>query len=251
VGDRVIAWCPDTFATHVRAEAIYVYKVLDTMNLESATTAPLAFTTAYCALVHTARLATGESILVHRLSNAVSQAAVRIALSIGATVFVTVDSETEKARVASAYGLDQQRIFSTQDVTFISKAWKWVKGLRIDVVLSDDSNEAADILSSYVVPFGRFIDLRNSHLPVNFPQNVSYMSIDMSLLYKTNSRLAGALFQKAMNFMTENDLEPVQDHEIKPWSALTETIELLRNGRNGDKIIMIPKFDDMILVSWP
>jgi hypothetical protein len=59
VGDRVVAWCPDTFATHVRAEAIYVYKVPDTMILESATAAPLAFTTAYYALVHRARLAVG------------------------------------------------------------------------------------------------------------------------------------------------------------------------------------------------
>jgi NADPH:quinone reductase-like Zn-dependent oxidoreductase/SAM-dependent methyltransferase len=174
VGDRVVAWCPDTFATHVRAEAIYVYKVPDTMNLESATLTPLAFTTAYYALVHTARLATGESILVHKLSDTVSQAAVRIALSIGATVFVTVDSETEKARAASAYGLGEQRIFSTQDMTFILKAWNLVKDLRIDVVLSNDSNEIAEIMSSYVAPFGRFIDLGNSELPIHFPQNISY-----------------------------------------------------------------------------
>jgi NADPH:quinone reductase-like Zn-dependent oxidoreductase len=188
---------------------------------------------------------------VHKLSVAVSQAAVRIALRIGATVFVTVDTETEKARAASAYGLDQQRIFSTQDVTFKTKAWNLVKDLRIEIILSNDFNETAEVLSSYVAPFGRFIDLGNSYLPVHFPQNVSYMSIDMSLLYKTDSKLAGAFFQQAMNFMTENDLDPVLSHGIKSWSTLMRTIELLRNGSNEDKIIMVPKFNDVILVNWP
>jgi hypothetical protein len=77
------------------------------------------------------------------------------------------------------------------------------------------------------------------------------MSIDMGLLYKTNSRLAGTFFQQAMKFMIENELDPVLGHDIRSWSTLTEAIELLHYGSHEDKIIMVPKFDDMIQVNWP
>jgi acyl transferase domain-containing protein/NADPH:quinone reductase-like Zn-dependent oxidoreductase/SAM-dependent methyltransferase len=249
VGDHVVAWCPDTFATHVRAEMTCVYKVPENMNLESATTLPLAFATAYYALVRIARLAAGESVLVHGLSNSVGHAAVRIALEIGAEVFLTVNSESEASHAASMYGLDQHHIFSSENGTCTSKAQYLNRDLSIDVLLDNGFTEAVETLSNYIAPFGRFIDMRNRSPQICFPRNISFTSIDTDLLYKENSRSVRACFRESMKFITENQFDSFPVYETKSWSELPEAIDSLRKGTNKDKVVIVPKTNDMILVS--
>ncbi|KAH9376324.1 hypothetical protein HPB48_018775 [Haemaphysalis longicornis] len=77
-------------ATMVNADPMLTWDVPDEWSLEEASTVPAAYATTYCALHVRGRLQPGESVLIHSGSGAVGQASIRVALSMGCTVFTTV-----------------------------------------------------------------------------------------------------------------------------------------------------------------
>ncbi len=77
VGDRVLAFVPGAFASHVIARSFAVSKLPSQLSFEDATTLPVAFLTAYYSLAHLARLEPGETVLIHGGAGAVGLAACR------------------------------------------------------------------------------------------------------------------------------------------------------------------------------
>ncbi|KAH7986441.1 hypothetical protein HPB51_026667 [Rhipicephalus microplus] len=77
-------------ATAVNADPGFLWEVPESWSLEEASTVPVAYSTAYYALVVRGNMRPGESLLVHSGSGGVGQAAISIALSMGCTVFTTV-----------------------------------------------------------------------------------------------------------------------------------------------------------------
>lgn len=64
-GDRVIFIGPGAMRTHIRAHESCVQRLPDNMSFEQGVSLPIAYATAYRALVEVARLERGESVLIH------------------------------------------------------------------------------------------------------------------------------------------------------------------------------------------
>jgi alcohol dehydrogenase len=79
--------------------------VPDGVSLRDAACAPIAFSTVEHMLFDNARLAPGETILVHAGGSGIGTAAIQMAKQIGCTVITTVGSD-EKAAQAKALGAD-------------------------------------------------------------------------------------------------------------------------------------------------
>ncbi|KAK8775538.1 hypothetical protein V5799_031116 [Amblyomma americanum] len=77
-------------ATTVAANTGLQWEVPETWSFADASTVPLAYVTAYYALLVRGSLQPGESLLVHQGSGAVGQASISVALSMGCKVFTTV-----------------------------------------------------------------------------------------------------------------------------------------------------------------
>lgn len=77
-------------ATAVPADPVFLWDVPDEWTLEEAASVPVVYGTAYYALLSRGKLKPGERVLIHSGSGGVGQAAIRIALSMGCEVFVTV-----------------------------------------------------------------------------------------------------------------------------------------------------------------
>lgn len=77
-------------ATTVAADPFFLWNVPDKWTLEEAATVPVAYSTAYYALITRGNLKRGERILIHSGSGGVGQAAIAIALSMGCEVFTSV-----------------------------------------------------------------------------------------------------------------------------------------------------------------
>ncbi|KAH7944058.1 hypothetical protein HPB52_015101 [Rhipicephalus sanguineus] len=77
-------------ATMVTADPLAMWEIPDSWTMEEAATVPVAYSTAYYALLVRGDMQPRESILVHSGSGGVGQAAISIALSMGCTVFTTV-----------------------------------------------------------------------------------------------------------------------------------------------------------------
>ena len=70
-----------------------MWSMPDSWSFEEGASVPVAYSTAYYALVVRGRLRRGEAVLIHSGSGGVGQAAIAIALSYGCTVYTTVGSE--------------------------------------------------------------------------------------------------------------------------------------------------------------
>ncbi len=89
-GDRVFGLAGGgTYAEHVVVPARTLAKMPGEMSYVEGAAIPEAFLTAYDAMVVQARLAAGETVLVHAVGSGVGTAAVQIARAIGATAIGT------------------------------------------------------------------------------------------------------------------------------------------------------------------
>ncbi len=107
VGDPVAAYLPDGggYAEYALAPAEFAFP-LDGISLRDGGGAALVLTTAYGVLAGAARLAAGDSVLIHAAAGGVGSAAVQIARALGAAaVYGTVGSPV-KAEYAKRFGYD-------------------------------------------------------------------------------------------------------------------------------------------------
>lgn len=103
-GDRVaskVDW--GGFAEHALVSEAMAIAVPDGMDIAAAAALPVVYPTAHIALLHHARLAPGEWVLVHAAAGGVGLAAVEIAAANGARVIACAGGE-EKAAIAREHG---------------------------------------------------------------------------------------------------------------------------------------------------
>lgn len=101
------------------------------LSMAEAATIPLVFQTAWAMLVSRARLAAGETVLIHAGGSGVGSAAVQIARFVGARVLTTAGSE-EKCRRALALGADHAIPYQSEDFVDAVRALTGRRG--VDVV---------------------------------------------------------------------------------------------------------------------
>jgi NADPH:quinone reductase-like Zn-dependent oxidoreductase len=202
VGDRVNAWCLGSFSTSVRNPADCVERIPDSMSFATAASLPAVYVTAYYGLIYLARLRAGESVLIHAAAGGVGQAAIQFAKMIGAEIFVTVGTMEKKGHLIAAYGIAEDHIFASRDLTFASGIMRVTGGRGVDVVLNSLAGEALKATWRCIALFGRFIEIgkkdieANSRLDMAPFVNVTLASVDISIILRQNRKLAAELFSE-------------------------------------------------------
>jgi putative PIG3 family NAD(P)H quinone oxidoreductase len=106
VGDRVFGLVGGgSYAEEIVAHARTLAKIPDGMSYVDAAAIPEAFVTAYDAMVTQARLASGETVVVHAVGSGVGTAAAQIGRAIGARVIGTART-ADKLERARALGMN-------------------------------------------------------------------------------------------------------------------------------------------------
>ena len=185
IGDRVVAFAGGAFASHVTVPVRQVAKLPTAMPDEAAATVPVAFMTAYYALVTQARLKRGEWVLIHGGAGGVGLAAIQIARLRGAKIIATAGSPAKRA-LLKAMGV--RHILDSRSTTFIDGVRR-ITGAGVDVVLNSLAGEAMEQSVACLRSFGRFVELgkrdyvANTHLGLRpFRKNLSYFGIDIDQL---------------------------------------------------------------------
>jgi NADPH:quinone reductase-like Zn-dependent oxidoreductase len=115
VGQSVLALARHTYAERAIAPAWAVMPAPAGVPIEAAAAIPVAFTTAWHALVTCARLEPGERVLVHAVGSGVGSAAIQVARELGGSVIATAGQDWKLER-ARELGADATINYSTQDV---------------------------------------------------------------------------------------------------------------------------------------
>src|SRR5690606_23047674 len=88
-GDAVVAGAYHALSTHVVAHQGWVRKKPAHLSFEQAAAIPTVFMTAWHALAVLAQVKPGDKVLIHAAAGGVGQAALQVALNLGAEVYAT------------------------------------------------------------------------------------------------------------------------------------------------------------------
>jgi phthiocerol/phenolphthiocerol synthesis type-I polyketide synthase C len=243
VGDRVVAFVSGGFASHVVAPAFAVSRLPASLGFEAAATLPVAYLTAYYALVHLAGLKPGETVLVHGGAGAVGLAALGIARLRGARAIVTAGSEEKRALLRH---LGADAALNSRTAAFADEVATLTQGKGVDVVLNSLSGEAMARSLDCLRPFGRFVELgkrdfyANTHVGLRpFRRNLSYFGVDVDQLIGDHQDLTRRLFDELLQLLATGDL-PVLPHRVFDGERVDEAFRLMQRSGHIGKIVVRP-----------
>lgn len=257
VGQRVTVWSRNTYANYVRTDARLAQPISDDMSYAVGASIPIVFTTAIYALLHVARLRKGESVLIHAAAGGVGQAAITIAQLIGADVFVTGGTQQKKDLMHREFGIPEERIFSSRDLSFARQIKEFTGGRGVNVVLNSLAGEALSATWDCISRFGRFVEIGKKDILDNrrldmapFIHNVTFSAIDLNTIRWYDTPLAGQLLQEAMEMLRTKEIRPIPCIKSFSFSQLEEAFRFVQAGKHVGKIVMVPHENDIIPVSF-
>jgi acyl transferase domain-containing protein/NADPH:quinone reductase-like Zn-dependent oxidoreductase/acyl carrier protein/short-subunit dehydrogenase len=242
-GDRVMGIGPAAFSTHVRVRRDGVTKFPERMDFAGAATVPVAFLTAYYAMVHLGHIEAGETILIHGAAGGVGLAALQIAKMKGATVIATAGT-VEKRRFLQAVGADH--IFDSRSLDFVSRVRAVTNGEGVDLVLNSLFSEAMERSLELVKPFGRFLELGKRDYYSDrkiglrpFRRNISYFGIDADQLLVNLPAVTKKIFTQIGEMFQRGELAPLP-YRAFGYDEIGSAFRLMQNAGHIGKIVIRP-----------
>jgi len=148
----------------------FLWRIPDDWSLQQAATVPVAYSTAFYALVVRGQIRAGETVLVHSGSGAIGQAAIRIALQRGCRVLTTVGSDAKRQYLRQIFPqLRDESFADSRDSNFWRRIRKTTGGRGVNVVLNSLSEDKLQSSVRLLARHGRFLEIGKFDLSNNTP----------------------------------------------------------------------------------
>ncbi len=251
-GDAVMGFGRQSFATHCSADARVFTRLPDGVPVEAAATIPVAFLTAWYALVHLAQLQAGEWVLIHGAAGGVGLAAMQIARLRGARIAATVGSPDKRA-VVELFGAE--KVFNSRSTAFRDDVAREIGG--VDVVLNSLAGDAMLASLKCLKPFGRFVELGKRDYVLNtaiglrpFRRNLTYYGVDLDQLLAANLPLANRLMGDLVQHFESGALTPLP-HRAFAWHEAGEAFHLMQAAGHVGKVLVRPSAEHVAAARLP
>ena len=217
VGQSVLALGKRTYAELMIAPAWAVIPAPAGVPVETAAAIPVAFTTAWHALVTCANLQPGERVLVHAAGSGVGSAAIQVARELGGRVIATAGQDWKLER-ARELGAEATINYSTQDVAAVVQALTDSQGVEVVLEGVGKATFAASLKSLtdggrmvvYGAPSGPRVELDTR--PTIFRNLTIY-----GMAVTTSPRFADTVAdfgERALAWFSDGRLQPVVDRSF-------------------------------------
>ncbi|WP_406459015.1 zinc-binding dehydrogenase [Streptomyces sp. NBC_01622] len=244
VGDAVTAYLPDGggYAEYAVAPAAFTFPLPDGLDPRTAGGAALVLTTAYGVLAGAARIAPGDTLLVHAAAGGVGGAAAQLARALGATEVYGTVSTPEKAEYARrSFGYDE--VFVREG--FPEAVLAATSGRGVDIVLDPVGGPTRLASFEVLAPFGRLAvygeaarhpDLQLPVLPIwkNNRTLTGYNIGDLARRAPATVR-AHALSALALAASGAVRIDVTEEYGL---ADAAEAHRLLGEGRNRGKVVL-------------
>ena len=195
---------PGTYQEYITVPWEKVYVIPDDYPLDRAAAVPLAYMTAWRMLFTQADLKKGERILIVGAGGGVATAAIQLAHSIGAEVYVTSTSE-EKLEKAKKIGADHAILYES-GLPFHKTIRKMTAGRGVDVVIDSVGEVTWNSSLKSLAKGGRLVSCGAT----SGPKVVS----DMNFVFWNQIRIIGSTmasdkeFKQMMSYVIEKGIVP-------------------------------------------
>ena len=243
VGDRVAMYGHGAHRTIHRSRAAYCALIPNGLSFEQAATIPTVHGTAWNALVRLAKVQKGQSVLIHAAAGGVGQAAIQIAKHFEMEIFTTVSSETKRKLIKEEYGVQDDHIFNSRDLSFVKGIKRMTHGRGVDVVLNSLSGEALRQTWHCIAPFGYFVEiglkdiLDNTRLDMKpFMQDSTFSFFNLTHIESSRPDIMGSIIEGAFDFIRRGITRPVEPLVTFPISDTEGAFRLMQTGKHLGKI---------------
>lgn len=241
VGDRVLVSARRAFATHIVVPADQVMAVPSHLSDVQAATIPVAFSTAYLALMHIAQIEQGETVLIHAAAGAVGLAAVQICQMVGAEIFATAGSEAKRSYLRS---LGIKHVMDSRTLDFAEEIMLLTEGRGIDVVLNSLAGDFLHHSLNLLAPFGRFLEIgkrdiyENSSLGMGvFKRSIRFFAVDVARIFRERQDLAQRVMRELSELFVSGPLQPLPT-TIYPISNAETAFRDMSQAKQIGKLVL-------------
>ncbi|MGW2600470.1 SDR family NAD(P)-dependent oxidoreductase [Streptomyces klenkii] len=240
VGERVFASGSGCLASHVVTAADAVSRMPDAMGFAEAATLPAVFLTVHYGLGRQARLAAGETVLVHGGAGGVGLAALQFARLRGAHVIATAGSPAKRDLLRA---LGVEHVLDSRSLAFAARVRELTGGRGVDVVLNSLAGEAVSRSLELLRPGGRFVELGKRDILDNnrlllrpFERDLAFFGVNLLALLADPQR-AARLFAEVGERIRAGDYRPLP-HTVFPAARAEEAFRLLQHSRHTGKVVV-------------
>ncbi|ROT41106.1 putative polyketide synthase [Sodiomyces alkalinus F11] len=256
VGDRVCALTTrGHWANRIRIHYTGVGTIPDHMSFEAAASIPMVFVTAYYSLFEKARLERGDTVLIHAASGGVGQAAIILAKWAGAEVFATVGAPEKRAFVRDTYGIPDDHIFSSRDVSFAADVLATTGGRGVDVLLNSLAGEMLQESWNVMATLGRFVEIGKRDIQTRkrlemepFGRAISFMAVDLIQLGNFQGKTMHRVMGECLDLLEAKTIQPIQPVTVYPISEIQRAFRTMQAGKHLGKIVVKPNPGDLVKV---
>ncbi|KAJ5403181.1 hypothetical protein N7509_003052 [Penicillium cosmopolitanum] len=255
IGDRVAFLGHGAHRTIYRVRAQYAMPIPDTMCFEEAAGVLLVHGTAWYALMEIAKAQKGQSVLIHAAAGGVGQAAIMLAQHLGLEIFATVGSGDKKKLIQDHYGIPNDHIFNSRDLSFVKGVKRMTSGRGVDVILNSLSGEALRQSWYCIAPFGTFVEigmkdiLGNMRLDMRpFLQDAKFVFFNLNRVMKERPELMNEILSGAMALLSSGATHPVQPLTVYPISQMEDAFRLMQAGKHRGKLVLTYSASDVVPV---
>lgn len=236
-GDRVMGLLPGGFGPTAVTDHRSLIRVPAGWSFVEAASTPVAFLTAYYALVHLAPVRPGESLLVHSAAGGVGLAATQLARHRGVEVFGT--AHPRKWDVLRAEGIGEDRLASSRTVEFEDKFRRTTRGRGVDVVLNSLAGEFVDASLRLLSRGGRFVEMGKTDIREAAWVERTYpgLSYRRFVLTDAGPGLVRRMLSEVVDLFSSGALRLLP---VTTWSILQapEAFRFLSQARHIGKIVL-------------
>ncbi|MEM6632067.1 MAG: NAD(P)H-quinone oxidoreductase [Bacteroidota bacterium] len=245
-GDRVMALLAGGgYAEYACVHEDMAMEIPKSLDFQEAAAIPEVFLTAYQALFWLAQLKQEEQVLIHAGASGVGTAAIQLAKSIGAEVFVTAS----KAKHATCLELGASKTIDYKQEDFSQKIAEFTQNQGVDVVVDF---LAASYLSQNVESLsydGRLVILAlmggstatELDLGKVLRKRLKLMGSTLrarDLAYKI--QLSKAFYAYSKEKLETGEIKPIID-SILPWDQVEKAHKRMESNQNIGKIVLTVK----------
>ncbi|KAL4798426.1 hypothetical protein BDV19DRAFT_386313 [Aspergillus venezuelensis] len=255
VGDRVYLIAVNCFVSTLRLHYDGLAHLPDWLSFKEGASLAMVHTTAYHCLYEIARLEKGESILIHSGSGGVGQSAIMMAKNIGATIFVTVGSESKRKFIQETYDIPAEHIFNSHDATFAAGIMAATDNKGVDVVLNSLAGPLLRATWSCVAPFGRFVEIGKRDIEQGhglsmapFAKCLSFFAVDLLAMFDKRPRQFFGLMRQVDKMVARKEIGPVGPILEYSMGNLESAFRIMQEGKHMGKIVLCPIEGDMVKV---
>ncbi|MDX8147107.1 SDR family NAD(P)-dependent oxidoreductase [Lentzea sp. BCCO 10_0061] len=234
-GDAVMALGESCFSRYAVVKASLTAPIPADTSFSQATSIPVAFATAYDALVNLGRLRRGERVLIHSATGGVGLAALQVAAHVGAEVIASAGSP-RKRELLAAMGVTA--VVDSRSPDFEADV---IASGGVDVVLNSLAGDRIAAGLRTLRPYGRFVEIGKRDVLAGTMVDLRLLEHGISFsVYNpdTASAAFAACWQKVADLVRRGVLKPLPVTEFAVEDVAGAFTHMSR-GQHIGKVVVV------------